>query len=1077
MAGLVLGVAIPAQATPVTSPGAPVNLNVKPGDTVNVGYDFTVPGNKATVSVRWTSVVASLAYTCAGPGGASGTLTTSLPDSTTTVTDDKWYPSDAPSSSFQGSLTVPAACGTGTAYKVAVSFTGDASSDPAPLKVNFRFHAAVNSTNAGFGGTASVTTSAIAQPTQTIQAEIYNCANGSPTTTLASGGTLAVPSASLSSANPLVPTNVSAGAFTVNATAPSGQQFVACGASGVSGVGSGSASQSTTVASGGAGNAIFYVAAIPSQTIQGEIYQCVNGSPTTTLATGGTIAVPSSLSSANPLAATKVSAGTYTVNATAGSGQQFAACGASGVTGIGSGSASQSTTVPSGGAGDAKFYTVAIPTQTIQGEIYNCTNGSPTTTLASGGTVAVSSASLSSANPLAASKVNAGTYTVTATAPSGQQFVACGGSGVTGVGTASASQSTTVPSGGAGDAKFYVQPIPVITQTIQGEIYDCTNGAPTTTLASGGTVAVGSAGLSHANPLPATNVAAGTYTVSATAPSGDQFVACGGSGVTGVGTASASQSSAVPAGGAGDAKFYVQTIPVITQTIQGEIYDCTNGAPTTTLAPGGTVAVSSAGLNHANPLSATNVAAGTYTVTATAPGGQQFVACGGSGVAGVGTGNASQSTTVPSGGAGDAKFYVQPIPVTTTQTIQGEIYNCANGAATTTLVAGGTVAVTSAGLSHANPLPATKVDAGTYTVTATAPTGQAFVACGGSGVTGVGSESASQSTTVPSSGAGDAKFYVAAIPANTQTIQAEIYNCANGSPSATLASGGSIAVVGGPSSGNPLAATQIKAGTYTVNATAPAGEQFIACGRTGVTGVGTGSASRSATVPANGAANATFYVQPIPVVAYGYIKICQSSANFVTGSFTFTVGGIKHTIQAGTCTASLKVKAGTQTVQQTPPAGLGLVKGSSSPSLRLIGVSSSLHTITVHVIEGTSATHTTVTFVDKHLTGKLRICAVGGTGVSRTATFGYTISAISGSTATVSGTLRVPAGACRTLTTNFRQAQLISVQQSIPRGYKVSSIHVGPAGRLVNTPNLGAGKAWLMIGSGVTTVTFTDRKS
>ncbi len=82
-------------------------------------------------------------------------------------------------------------------------------------------------------------------------------------------------------------------------------------------------------------------------------------------------------------------------------------------------------------------------------------NGQPSTTLVSGGTVAVPSAGLSSANPLAPSPVAAGTYTMTASAPSGQTFVACGQSGVT-LNGGSASQSVTVPAGGAGDGKFYV---------------------------------------------------------------------------------------------------------------------------------------------------------------------------------------------------------------------------------------------------------------------------------------------------------------------------------------------------------------------------------------------------------------------------------------------------------------------------------------------------------------------------------------------------------------------------------------------------------------------------------------------
>jgi hypothetical protein len=101
-----------------------------------------------------------------------------------------------------------------------------------------------------------------------------------------------------------------------------------------------------------------------------------------------------------------------------------------------------------------------VVTQTIQSEIYLCNNGTPTTTLVSGGTITVPAASLSSANPLAPTKVAAGNYTVNATVPSGDTFVSCGQSGVTINTPTSASQKVTVPSGGSGDGKFYVTTAP-----------------------------------------------------------------------------------------------------------------------------------------------------------------------------------------------------------------------------------------------------------------------------------------------------------------------------------------------------------------------------------------------------------------------------------------------------------------------------------------------------------------------------------------------------------------------------------------------------------------------------------------
>ena len=121
-------------------------------------------------------------------------------------------------------------------------------------------------------------------------------------------------------------------------------------------------------------------------------------------------------------------------------------------------SAHQTVVVPAGGAGDGKFYavTVATPTQAIQGEIYKCVNGSPSSTLVSGGSLDVPQAGLSSANPLPPTAVDAGSYTMDASGPSGYKFVACGKSGVTINGPSSAKQTVTVPSGGTGDGRFYV---------------------------------------------------------------------------------------------------------------------------------------------------------------------------------------------------------------------------------------------------------------------------------------------------------------------------------------------------------------------------------------------------------------------------------------------------------------------------------------------------------------------------------------------------------------------------------------------------------------------------------------------
>ena len=164
------------------------------------------------------------------------------------------------------------------------------------------------------------------------------------------------------------------------------------------------------------------------------------------------------------------------MTATAPPGYQLVVCGGSSTPNSSGSSATESVTVPSGGAGVGIFYVVPV-TQTIAGHIYLCTNGTPTTTEESGGTLAASGPSTLSAtpNPLAPTGVNAGGYTMTATAPPGYQLVVCGGSSTPNSSGSSATESVTVPSGGAGVGIFYVVPV---TQTIAGHIYLCTNGEP-----------------------------------------------------------------------------------------------------------------------------------------------------------------------------------------------------------------------------------------------------------------------------------------------------------------------------------------------------------------------------------------------------------------------------------------------------------------------------------------------------------------------------------------------------------------------------------------------------------------------
>ncbi len=224
----------------------------------------------------------------------------------------------------------------------------------------------------------------------------------------------------------------------------------------------------------------------------------------------------------------------------------------------------------------------AAPTQTIAGHIYLCDDGNPTTIEETGGTLAASGPTSvpATANPLAPTSVSAGGYTMNATNPAGYTLVTCGGSSSPNPSGTSATESVTVPSGGAGVGIFYVMPI---TQTIAGHIYLCAAGTGTNSEVSGGTLAASgpTSVPATANPLAPTSVSAGGYTMKATNPAGYTLVTCGGSSSPNPSGTSAAESVTVPSGGAGVGIFYV-VASVTTSSATAPITPATSAAAPTT---------------------------------------------------------------------------------------------------------------------------------------------------------------------------------------------------------------------------------------------------------------------------------------------------------------------------------------------------------------------------------------------------------------------------------------------------------------------------------------------------------------
>jgi uncharacterized repeat protein (TIGR01451 family) len=104
--------------------------------------------------------------------------------------------------------------------------------------------------------------------------------------------------------------------------------------------------------------------------------------------------------------------------------------------------------------------------------------------------------------------------------------------------------------------------------------------------------------------------------------------------------------------------------------------------------------------------------------------------------------------------------------------------------------------------------------------------------------------------------------------------------------------------------------------------------------------------------------------------------------------------------------------------------------------------------------------------------GLLKVCKVGGPGIPAGTPFTFTAGA---NTFTVP-TGPAPGGTC-VVGPRFSVGTRVTVAETVPAGYTVSSITVAPASRLEGTPNLAGGSVNVTIGSGVTEVTFTDKRT
>jgi phospholipase C len=102
-------------------------LQLTPGTTLRVGYDFTLPGNNTSLTMTVRAAQVSFAVICVSKAvvPSVSTLTVPMRAQTYQITGSQWYPSGAQSSSlvYQGSISVPALCGPAGAISLATGGT------------------------------------------------------------------------------------------------------------------------------------------------------------------------------------------------------------------------------------------------------------------------------------------------------------------------------------------------------------------------------------------------------------------------------------------------------------------------------------------------------------------------------------------------------------------------------------------------------------------------------------------------------------------------------------------------------------------------------------------------------------------------------------------------------------------------------------------------------------------------------------------------------------------------------------------------------------------------------------------
>jgi hypothetical protein len=203
------------------------------------------------------------------------------------------------------------------------------------------------------------------------------------------------------------------------------------------------------------------------------------------------------------------------------------------------------------------------------------------------------------------------------------------------------------------------------------------------------------------------------------------------------------------------------------------------------------------------------------------------------------------------------------------------------------------------------------------------------------------------------------------------------------------------------------------------------------------------------------------------------LKLCKvsDSMSLQGTDFRFDANGTMVTVPAGgppggTCEIVPGIfRAGTQvTISEAVAPGTMVDAITVAPTTRVVG-SPNLATRTVTIVLGSG--ETVVTYDNEPAPpGTLKICKIAGSGVATGSMWTFTIAGMAGSVV-------VPAGSC-VIVGPFPFNSTQTITETPTHGFVVSAIAADPSNRLVGSPDLAAGKASFLIGTGVTEAWYTN---